>query len=167
MQCGHCLAWCTQTQRLMWCPSRQLFALALQAGALSAACPAAARQHPPPAPLTLRALWGLLLYCSIPRCVQPASQPANPCLLLPFVRLAGIKFFPLGRDYLGPGVFVLKGIPDDPSPQTLPGVPINLSLANWCARLVPRVAGIDNSSHACQSNDCLVPLGAQNLRGLI
>ena len=52
---------------------------------------------------------------------------AFPCAV------AGIKWFPLGRDYLGPGVFVLKGIPDNPTPLTLPGVPINLSLANWCA----------------------------------
>lgn len=82
-----------------------------------------------------------------------ASQPANPCLLLPFVRLAGIKFFPLGRDYLGPGVFVLKGIPDDPSPQTLPGVPINLSLANWCA-----VRALDASSCRHRSQFACTPV---------
>ena len=41
--------------------------------------------------------------------------------------------FPLGRDYLGDNIYMLKGIPDDPTPENFPAVPIDLSLANWCA----------------------------------
>ncbi|KAL4421859.1 hypothetical protein ABPG77_001341 [Micractinium sp. CCAP 211/92] len=43
----------------------------------------------------------------------------------------GIKFFPLGRDYLGDNIYMLKGIPDEPTADNFPGVPIDLSLANW------------------------------------
>ena len=70
-----------------------------------------------------------------PACQAAPSRRASSTLPPPAVpcAVAGIKWFPLGRDYLGPGVFVLKGIPDNPTPLTLPGVPINLSLANWCA----------------------------------
>ncbi len=46
---------------------------------------------------------------------------------------AGIKFFPQGRDYLGANIYMLKGIPDQPTTDNFPGVPIDLSLANWCA----------------------------------
>lgn len=59
--------------------------------------------------------------------------PGRPLALppAPACRPTGFKWFPLGRDYLGPDVYMLKGVPDDPTPQNLPAVPIQLSLANW------------------------------------
>ena len=40
--------------------------------------------------------------------------------------------FPLGRDYLGDNIYMLKGVPDVPTPDNFPAVPIDLTLANWC-----------------------------------
>ena len=45
--------------------------------------------------------------------------------------LAGIKWFPLGRDNIGPNVYMLKGVPNNPTPQNLPAVPIDIGFANW------------------------------------
>ncbi|KAL4434836.1 hypothetical protein ABPG77_005363 [Micractinium sp. CCAP 211/92] len=47
------------------------------------------------------------------------------------VKCMGIRWFPLGRDFLGPNIYMLKGIPDQPTPANFPSVPIDLNLTNW------------------------------------
>ena len=72
-------------------------------------------------------------------CVPPAAHVAHTC---PAGLLAdcpsdflycssGVRFFPSGRDYLGPNIYMLKGIPDQPTPDNFPAVPIELHLTNW------------------------------------
>lgn len=72
----------------------------------------------------------------------PASF-ALPCF-------PGFIWYPFGRDYLGPGVYILKGVPDARTPQNLPSIPFNLSLANWHAWLCGLVLDGQRVHAGCQ-----------------